>query len=270
MATLVDLILEDHLAVDKLFSELESEKDATKRLEIARQIFHELEVHTEIEMKLLYPTFEKEVQKKSEETATHAHHAHEELAEMIEELKKSSVTEAENSGWMKKMETLKDKLHEHNREEETDILPLMKDQISFDKLSELRKEALAIKEANTPAEKGSKAEAESLKEESKEEVKDVDDKLTELSNAGEARLEEKGMSKADTTGEEAKDKPAEASSEVPEDSEKGADDDENITGKKRGRKSLGGKKNETKSARAYENGRNLSASWYHLFGNEGL
>jgi len=167
MATnIVEFIIEDHLTVNNLFKEFENSTES-KRLSFARQIFKELEVHTEIELKILYPTYKNEVEnKESKITAEHAEHAHQELSKMIADMKEVQLKEIDEDGFREKMLKLKKDLNEHNEEEEKEILPKMQEKLEANRLKELCEEALQMKLKLMPDAKTRSQEKEILQEES--------------------------------------------------------------------------------------------------------
>ncbi len=137
MPSAIELLKQDHRAVEKLFSEYESSGDE----QVVAEICSELEVHTEVEERLVYPVLRSEVTG-GERLADEAEEEHREAKQLIGRLKRSSKDEhlAELVG------ELKAAIEHHVDEEEHDVFPKMEAEVGRARLDEIGAEIERMKQ----------------------------------------------------------------------------------------------------------------------------
>ena len=129
-----ELLHEDHETVDRLLEELITGNTGSKnRAEMASEVVRELSIHAAIEEQLLYPlvrkTFsahEPEVMEDLEE-----HHVVKVLASEIEGL------DADDPRLVAKAKVLAENVRHHVEEEESQLFPLLEQELTTDELDEL-------------------------------------------------------------------------------------------------------------------------------------
>jgi hemerythrin superfamily protein len=138
MTDVVDLIEHDHREVEQLFSEFELSKDGA----VATKICDELTKHTFGEERAVYPVVvEKLIDGKK--LASEAEDEHKEARQLIGRIR--NTTDDEHLAEL--MTELKQAIQHHVQEEETEMLPKARREISADELDEMGKRFEAAKEA---------------------------------------------------------------------------------------------------------------------------
>jgi hemerythrin superfamily protein len=149
----INLIKADHKKVDALFAEYESSEKSADKMLLLEKVVNELNVHTAAEEKLVYPSLEKE----DKDGATEAYEEHHVVENMLQELMK--VTEIDDTVDAK-MKVLSELVKHHVKEEETKLLPEMKQSgLDLNKMGqefkagkeELKGKSLKPGQANTKA-----------------------------------------------------------------------------------------------------------------------
>lgn len=107
----------DDRTVEELFDAYEQRGDDA----LATQICAELTVHAEIEEQVLYPAL-RDYGDKTSQLADHAEEAHDVIEQTIGRVKLTAREDIPDL-----MRTLRSKVTEHVREEETDMFPTMRD-----------------------------------------------------------------------------------------------------------------------------------------------
>lgn len=85
----IALLDADHDKVEQLFQQYRSETDRNRKDHIARTIFLELTVHTQIEEEIFYPAFRQKVGDKA--VADDAVHEHQEAKQLISKLESQGI-----------------------------------------------------------------------------------------------------------------------------------------------------------------------------------
>lgn len=117
----IELLKEQHRAVERLFSEFEEESDDDAALELARTICQKLTVHATIEEEIFYPAARaKEELKDMVLEALEEHHSVKRLIADIEE------TEAGDETLDAKLSVLEEQVTHHVKEEERGLFPRAK------------------------------------------------------------------------------------------------------------------------------------------------
>ncbi len=143
----IEIIKEDHRTVDALFAQYEQLGDrahATKRT-IADQVIQELTVHAEMEEQLCYPAFKEAFNKEDDKMVDEAYVEHEGAKHLLEKLK---VLQPEEPEFDATMAVLMEQIRHHVKEEEHDLLPRVKKEVSEDVLERMGAEMVVFKEAS--------------------------------------------------------------------------------------------------------------------------
>jgi hemerythrin superfamily protein len=130
-----ELIAQEHRKVEKLFSQIESTKDAKKRSRLFEQIYQELNLHARVEELTFYPSMRDH--EDIEDLVDEAEEEHNEVKILLEELKALSPTSHE---FTEKISELQEAVEHHVEEEEEEIFPQLRDVMSDEELEELAQE----------------------------------------------------------------------------------------------------------------------------------
>ena len=118
----IDMLKEDHKKVKGLFRQYEQAGDDTsKKQQIANQVFQELQVHTQLEEEIFYPTVrEKTKDDAARELVAEGFEEHHVVDQLMEELKQTSPEAEEFDA---KFKVLTENVEHHIQEEEEEMLP---------------------------------------------------------------------------------------------------------------------------------------------------
>lgn len=108
------LLKQDHRKVEELFKDFESSRTTNQRYQLIQQIIKELDVHTRVEEKLVYPILAKEDEEKNGE-ANEEHHV---VKLVLAELAEANGSE---SNLKSKVKVLSEIVKHHVKEEESGI-----------------------------------------------------------------------------------------------------------------------------------------------------
>ena len=126
---IIEMLKEDHEKVKKLFEDFESAEDR-EQAEIAATALVELEVHADIEEKLIYPAIREQVDEN--EMMNEAVEEHHLVHVLIRELKK---LKPKDEVFQAKFKVLGELVKHHIEEEEGEMLPKAQEsEIQWDKL----------------------------------------------------------------------------------------------------------------------------------------
>lgn len=115
---LVEMLKKDHMKVSALFEDFQSAGSDQKRVEIAAKALFELEVHADLEEKLIYPTILKGIDEADlMNEAVEEHHL---VHVLIKELKK---LKPKDEKFQAKFKVLGEVVKHHVEEEEGEMLP---------------------------------------------------------------------------------------------------------------------------------------------------
>ena len=147
-----ELLKADHRKVEQLFTELES-ATGKKKLTVFEQIKMELELHTHIEEKVLYPALEE-----PEETHDLALEAYEEHAVVKDLLKQLGKAKTADDEWEAQAKVLQENVEHHVQEEENELFEKAESALEEEELEQLGERMAAEKEKKQgrSAGKGSK------------------------------------------------------------------------------------------------------------------
>lgn len=114
----IQLLEEDHRQVEDMFEEYESLKDAGEKQQLALKICMALQVHTQIEEEIFYPTVRQAIDKTELiDEALVEHAAAKQLIEEIEDI------EASDKLYDAKVKVLGEQVLHHVEEEENEVFP---------------------------------------------------------------------------------------------------------------------------------------------------
>jgi hemerythrin superfamily protein len=113
----IEMLKEDHEKVKGLFEEFE-QSEGREQAEIAKTAMHELEVHAELEERLIYPAIREEIDE--DEKMNEAVEEHHLVHVLIAELKKIKPSDER---FQAKFSVLSELVKHHIEEEEGEILP---------------------------------------------------------------------------------------------------------------------------------------------------
>jgi hemerythrin superfamily protein len=128
MASVVTVLKQDHRTVEKLFSDFETSQDEA----IARQICEELDEHTDLEERIVYPALRSEVQG-GPGMADHAEKEHSEARQIIGRIRRTD----DHDHLVDLVSELQQAVEEHVNEEEGEVFPKMESEMETSRLEEL-------------------------------------------------------------------------------------------------------------------------------------
>ncbi len=113
----IQMIRDDHRRVQTLFRDFEEAPDAQTKKAIFDNIFMELDVHTNIEEEIFYPSVQRQGER---EIIRHAEEEHGLVKRLLNEMVKM---DAKDPSFESKFHVLKDNVQDHVAEEESEMLP---------------------------------------------------------------------------------------------------------------------------------------------------
>ena len=128
----------DHREAEELFTEYERSRDR----DLALKICDELEIHTAAEESEVYPVIADAV---DDAMVEHAEDEHDEARGLIAQIRGTSDVDRT----YELMRQLKDAIQEHVQEEETEMLPKAREELSADELEDLGDRFEEAKDAAT-------------------------------------------------------------------------------------------------------------------------
>jgi hemerythrin superfamily protein len=137
MPDAIEMLKADHREVEELFGKYKS----TRSPEIVREICTELTVHAALEEKLVYPLLEEKVDG-GKAMRDHAEEEHQEVKDAIFEIERLGYGDP---GVEAHMATIIEGVTEHVREEESEVLPALRDRLTAETMTSVTQEAEATK-----------------------------------------------------------------------------------------------------------------------------
>jgi iron-sulfur cluster repair protein YtfE (RIC family) len=134
----ISLIKADHRRVEQLFTKIEK-AEGEKRQPLVDQLIAELAVHMQIEEDKLYPIVEREV---DAEMAQEANTEHELARTGLEQLRSLAPDEP---GFGAALDMVRAGIEHHVEEEESELLPQLRQKLNTTELAELGTELTALK-----------------------------------------------------------------------------------------------------------------------------
>jgi hemerythrin superfamily protein len=141
------LLVLDHQKVERLFEQIEEADEPNLRQGLVAQLTFELERHTEIEERIVYP-FIREHVPGGAEMVDHAEDEHGEAKAVLAEV---STLDVDTPDFPKKLKQLKKLVQGHVKEEEKAVLPKLDDSVDAPALNRLRGDLERAKLATTPS-----------------------------------------------------------------------------------------------------------------------
>ncbi|MEV6415794.1 hemerythrin domain-containing protein [Kribbella sp. NPDC051718] len=129
-ADVVDLIMQDHREVERLFDELKNNPD--KRKGLVPVLTTLLSAHSRAEESAVYPAAAAEADEADD--VAHSQEEHIEADQLLAEL---AATDPDSAAFDKALQNLVDAVTHHVEEEETKVLPGMRANLSQERLLEL-------------------------------------------------------------------------------------------------------------------------------------
>jgi|SRR5579884_1878289 len=143
---LYQMLIQDHRTVNDLFEKIE--KSGARAGKTRQQLFEklraELELHTQVEERIVYPDFKKHTGTK--EFMGEALEEHAEVKRMLKELGGMEPTAAD---WSARIEDLKKAVQHHVREEEQKVFPAARKEIGDDEANDLARRVQEMKQKAT-------------------------------------------------------------------------------------------------------------------------
>jgi iron-sulfur cluster repair protein YtfE (RIC family) len=136
MPSVVNVLKQDHRAVEKLFSDFESSGDQST----VDTICQELDVHMEVEERVVYPVLRDDVTGGTQ-MAQHAEKEHAEARQIVGRIRQTK--DADHLSDL--VQELKSAIEEHVQEEEGDVFPKMEQELGNERLEQLGQEVEAQK-----------------------------------------------------------------------------------------------------------------------------
>jgi hemerythrin-like domain-containing protein len=143
----VQMLKDDHKKVKQLFKQFEKADDG-KKMEIAKEVFRELEVHSKVEEEIFYPAYKQKADEEGKETTNEAVEEHHVVDVLIKEMKAMKKVD---ETFEAKFTVLTENVEHHIEEEEQEMLPdakkLLKDQSDelAQKMEKRKKEMMAAR-----------------------------------------------------------------------------------------------------------------------------
>jgi hemerythrin-like domain-containing protein len=137
----IAMLRADHQKVRQLFRAYRTAKDQATQWEIARHIFDELEVHTQLEEVVFYQAVEEETTSLGKRLVHASLEEHQEALALIQDLRGLAPGFPE---FETKFQALVLTVEHHMTEEETEMFPLAEAEVAED-LQDLRDEMLHLK-----------------------------------------------------------------------------------------------------------------------------
>ena len=128
-----DLLDADHRAVKKMFKEYEeltgsrARGAAQKKMDLARQICHELTVHAQIEEEIFYPALRAVADEELEELLNEAQVEHRSVKDLVAQIEDMLQGAGDEGMFEARVKVLAEYVKHHVREEEREIFPLVRD-----------------------------------------------------------------------------------------------------------------------------------------------
>lgn len=143
----VTLIKEDHKVVEALFAEFEglSEGSVATKRKIVDQIIFELNRHADMEETICYPRFKEVFGKTDDAMVDEAYVEHDSLKKLLDELESMDASTPEYDATVA---VLMEQVRHHVEEEEGELLPRVKEEMSKDELAEMGELMISFKDTS--------------------------------------------------------------------------------------------------------------------------
>lgn len=145
--TAIDLLMEQHREVEKLFAAFEKAEDDEDKEAIFEEVADKLAVHAKIEEQIFYPAVR---EKKTEDMVLEAYVEHTSVKRLLADMLEADPGQDTFTAQMK---VLKEQIEHHVEEEEKELFPAAKKVLNKEELVALGQEMTALQaelEANDP------------------------------------------------------------------------------------------------------------------------
>jgi iron-sulfur cluster repair protein YtfE (RIC family) len=122
----IAMLTADHQKVKDLLEEYDSAEEASERKTIAEQVFHELEIHTQLEEDIFYPAVAEKGGDEPKTLVAEARKEHEKVKELIASLRK---LEASDEKYDELFQELMEDVEHHVWEEENELFPIAESEL---------------------------------------------------------------------------------------------------------------------------------------------
>lgn len=143
---LYQMLIQDHREVDNLFEKIEKSGENAKktRQQLFDKLRQELELHTQVEEKIVYPDFQKHAGVKG--FIGEALEEHSEVKQMLRAIGRMEPGAAD---WSARIAELKKAVTHHVHEEEQQVFPAARKEIGQDEESDLARRVQEMKQKAT-------------------------------------------------------------------------------------------------------------------------
>jgi iron-sulfur cluster repair protein YtfE (RIC family) len=143
---LYQMLIQDHRTVDDLFEKIEKsgERASKTRQQLFDKLRQELELHTQVEERIVYPDFKRHAGVK--DFIGEALEEHGEVKKMLQQLGRMEPGEKD---WSAKIAELKNAVQHHVREEEQKIFPAARKEIGEPEADDLARRVQEMKQKAT-------------------------------------------------------------------------------------------------------------------------
>jgi hemerythrin superfamily protein len=142
----IEMLKADHQKVRNLFSRYTTTSDQKEKRKIADQVFVELEIHTQLEETVFYPTFAEETDKEGKQLVTESLEEHQAVKELIDELRDLD----DDAEFDSKFHALMADVQHHVEEEESEMFPKAEEALEesledlMDEMQELKQQLTTV------------------------------------------------------------------------------------------------------------------------------
>jgi iron-sulfur cluster repair protein YtfE (RIC family) len=116
----IEILTADHQKVKDLFEEYDSAEELSERKAIAEKVFHELDIHTQLEEDIFYPAVATSGGDEAKKIVAEARKEHEKVKRLIASLRK---LEASDEKYDELFQELMRNVEQHVEEEEGELFP---------------------------------------------------------------------------------------------------------------------------------------------------
>ncbi|HZI20091.1 MAG TPA: hemerythrin domain-containing protein [Pyrinomonadaceae bacterium] len=136
------LLKEDHQKVDSIFQQLEptTERAEKTRQELFARLRMELDIHTQIEEKIFYPSIKQAAE--TREITLEGYEEHHVIKTILEEMQGLDVTDEQ---WTAKLKVLKENVEHHVEEEEEEMFQKARNVLTEEEITQLGEQMMEMK-----------------------------------------------------------------------------------------------------------------------------
>ena len=143
----VDFLLQEHRKTEEKFQEIE-QADAQQRASLWRRLHPELKIHEQMEDDHVYGPFARDPRFEGTELGGFLEHQEKDVAALEKKMAELNKQEPAGNEWLSTFREIKNALMDHVKEEETRILPQVRDAWDEGKLAEAGRMMEEMKQAH--------------------------------------------------------------------------------------------------------------------------